>query len=138
MTKRSFDVRDVLTVTTGMMLSKKGMSGLYDILNYLTGSDLCTHQLPRAAEEAEPHIFKQVPELDSLEMKLAVRELLSTLNTTTSKNEAIDNWVLKLINGDYGITVDEMIELEPLPTGAYMSLEPIDELELMTDNSITF
>lgn len=138
MTKRSFDVRDVLTVTTGCMISKEGTSGLYDILNYLTQSNLYTHQLPRAADRCIPHIFKQVPELDSLEMKLAVGELMSTLNTTTSKNEAIDSWVLRLTNGDYGITVDEMIELEPLPTGAYMSLEPIDELELMTDNSITF
>jgi hypothetical protein len=37
------------------------MGGIYDILNFLTGSELFTHQLPRALTRCLPWILQQHP-----------------------------------------------------------------------------
>lgn len=54
-------ISDVLTVTTGILVSTRHMEGVYDTLDYLTGSQLFTHQLPKAAEIAKPYLFEQHP-----------------------------------------------------------------------------
>lgn len=58
-----FHISDVLSVTTGHLVSSRGMEGVYDILNFLTGDDLYTHQLPRAMRECEPWLRTQFPRL---------------------------------------------------------------------------
>lgn len=64
MTKtRSFHIGDVLSITTGFLVSPRRMEGVYDILNFLTADDLFTHQLPRAAKECRPSILEQFPQL---------------------------------------------------------------------------
>jgi hypothetical protein len=57
----TFPLADVLTVTTGRLLSHDHMDGLYRILNYLTGDNLMTHQLGRAAETCRPALIRQHP-----------------------------------------------------------------------------
>lgn len=58
-TPRAFPLADVLTVTTGRLLSHRHVAGLYEILNFLTGDDLMTHQLGRATEACRPSIVAQ-------------------------------------------------------------------------------
>lgn len=58
-----FHISDVLTITTGRLLSNRHMEGAYDIWNFMTGDSLYTHQLPRAARECEPWLQKQFPQL---------------------------------------------------------------------------
>ena len=48
---RDFHIGDILSVTTGRLVSPRRMDGVYDILNFMTGDNLFTHQLPRAARE---------------------------------------------------------------------------------------
>lgn len=60
---RLFPLADILSVTTGRMLSRDHMAGVYRILNYLTGDDLFTHQLPRAVEACGPVLLEQLPQL---------------------------------------------------------------------------
>ena len=50
---KTFDLGTVLTVTTGRLLTDIG--NLYEILNFMTGDDLMTHQLPRATEACKNH-----------------------------------------------------------------------------------
>jgi len=57
---RKFHISDILTVTTGKMVSVHNVEGLYDILNYMTEDNLYTHQLPRAMEECEPYLKKTI------------------------------------------------------------------------------
>jgi len=64
---RDFDLADVLSITTGRLLSHDGMGGVYRILNHLTGDDLMTHQLPRAAETCRPALRAQHPFLTDLQ-----------------------------------------------------------------------
>ena len=60
---KTFHISDVLSVTTGRLVSSRHMEGIYEILNFLTGDDLLTHQLPRAIKECEPWLRTQFPKL---------------------------------------------------------------------------
>lgn len=60
---KDFHLGDVLSITTGVLVSFRSMEGIYDILNFMTGDDLFTHQLPRATDECKPHLLEQFPEL---------------------------------------------------------------------------
>lgn len=82
-----FEIGDILSVTTGHLLSRRHMDGIYDILNFMSGDNLFTHQLPRVCREATPVILRQHPQLaavgeaevqgitpENLEERLAVFE----------------------------------------------------------------
>jgi hypothetical protein len=58
-----YHISDVLTVTTGRLVSNRHIDSVYDILNFLTGDELFTHQLPRASRECEPWLKAQYPQL---------------------------------------------------------------------------
>ena len=60
---RDFDLSDILSVTTGRLVSSRHIEGVYDILNFLTGSELFTHQLPRAMTRCRPWVLQQHPSL---------------------------------------------------------------------------
>jgi len=62
-TPREFDLADILSITTGRLLSHRHMDGVYEILNYLTGDNLYTHQLPRAALACRGPLLEQHPRL---------------------------------------------------------------------------
>jgi hypothetical protein len=64
--EREFALGDVLSVTTGRLVSS--MSGVWDVLNFMTGDDLCTHALPRAAQECRPALFARHPWLSAVEV----------------------------------------------------------------------
>jgi hypothetical protein len=107
---QDYDLGDILTVTTGRLISERGMKGVYDILNYMTGQSLFTHQLPRASKIAGPDILRQHPQLAAVE--------LGEVNA--------ENWREKLqaLVAEYGQT----LPITPLPTGAYAPADPIAEL----------
>ncbi len=63
MGNKNFHIGDVLSITTGCLVSPRKMEGVYDILNFMTGDNLFTHQLPRASDECKPYLFKQYPQL---------------------------------------------------------------------------
>ncbi len=63
---KEFDIGAVLSVTTGRLLCPIG--GVYDILNYMTGENLYTHQLPRVSKEASPVILARHPHLAAIEI----------------------------------------------------------------------
>lgn len=60
---RTFPLADVLSVTTEKLLSRRHMDGIYDILSYMTGQSLFTHQLPDACVKAKPALLAQHPQL---------------------------------------------------------------------------
>ncbi len=67
--QRKFDLGDVLSVTTGRLLCPvtarrtHPIDGVYDILGYMTGESLMTHQLPRVCKEAAPVLLALYPSL---------------------------------------------------------------------------
>jgi hypothetical protein len=63
---REFSLSDILSVTTERLLSRRHMDGIYDILGYMTGDSLMTHQLPRANDACKPVLLLQHPQLDGV------------------------------------------------------------------------
>lgn len=61
MTARTFSIGAVLSVTSGRLLAEIG--DVHELLDFMTGDTLMTHQLPRASDEAAPEILRQHPDL---------------------------------------------------------------------------
>jgi len=62
-----FHLGDILSITTGRVVSPDRIGGIYNILNFMTGDDLFTHQLPRASDECRPALLAQHPDLAAVE-----------------------------------------------------------------------
>lgn len=115
---RQFPLGAVLTVTTGIVLCQ--VDGIYEILNYLTGDDLFTHQLPRASEECRDPLLAQHPRL----AEIVVPKGLNTF-------ERVDAWLSEQAK-KYGALID----LEPVAAEDHTRIDPLTELEQMTDKPI--
>lgn len=61
METKEFPACDVLSVVTGRLVGK--MAGVYEVLNWMTGESLFTHQLPRVGDEARPVLVAAHPDL---------------------------------------------------------------------------
>lgn len=117
MDARQFHIGDILSITTGMLVSPRLIAGVYDILNHMTGENLFTHQLPRACEICKPELLKQHPQLADV----AASEI-------TQKN--FTAWVNERIK-QFGETLPVM----PLPAGKYEVKDAFSELAEMAPNA---
>ncbi|MFZ3473103.1 hypothetical protein ACODT3_10785 [Streptomyces sp. 4.24] len=63
---RMIPLADVLSVTTGRLLSRRHVDGIYDLLRHMTGQDVYTHQLGKIADACMPDLVKQHPFLADL------------------------------------------------------------------------
>lgn len=137
MSTKEFHLGDVLSITTGRLVSPRHMDGVYEILNFMTGEDLFTHQLPRASDECKPFLIEQFPQLATPEMDFAVAELVEMLKTPSGKaesNKLILGWLSKLTSGKYGVRCEEKYNVKPLPKNAHEVKDPIAEaVEMMGD-----
>lgn len=107
---RQFHLGDVLSVTTGRLLSPNGIAGVYAILNFMTGDTVFTHQLGRFADECKPYLLKQHPGLAAVDHSEV---------TSDYWNAWLTDQVLKF---------GEQLEVQPLPEGEHYYIEPISEL----------
>jgi len=58
-TTKEFATADVLSTVTGRLMGQ--MSGIYEVLNWMTGESVFTHQLPRISKEARPVLVAAHP-----------------------------------------------------------------------------
>ena len=109
MKTKKFHLGDVLSITTGRLVSPRHIDGVYDILNFMTGDNLFTSQLPRASDECKSHLLEQFPQLAEVDA--------STVNT-----ENHVQWLAEQV-AKYG----EEFEVKPIPKGAHQFKNPIAE-----------
>jgi len=109
MQTKKFHLGDILSITTGRLVSPRHMDGVYEILNFLTGDNLLTHQLPRASHECKPYLLQQFPQLAEVDA--------SSVNTENYKQ-----WLSEQV-AKYG----EEFEVKPIPKGAHQFKDPIVE-----------
>lgn len=64
MTARTVPLGAILSITTGRLLADFG--DVHELLDFMTGDTLFTHQLPRAMDEAAPRILEQHPDLSAV------------------------------------------------------------------------
>lgn len=114
---KTFPTAVVLSAITGRLLCDIG--GVYEVLNWMTGESVYTHQIPRIGREAEPVILAAHPHL-----REAVRE--AALVNTENWQEWRDRWLLR-----YGpeIAVPKMTAAE------HKAIDPIAELHAMAPNA---
>ena len=111
-----FHIGDVLSVTTGKLLSRGGIGACYKILNYMTGDELHTHQLPRAVHASGPAILEQYPQLAN--------------ETGKGIDEQNIDAYLTAMEAKFG----EMLELKPLDN--YEKKNPVQELMDMGHSAV--
>lgn len=58
---KEFATCDVLSTVTGVLIGNIG--GVYEVLNWMTGESVFTHQLPRISREARPVLVAAHPAL---------------------------------------------------------------------------
>lgn len=96
---KQFPLRVVLTASTGRLLTKargphdNGIGDLYEILNWMTGDNLFTHQLPRAGDACKPVLLAAFPELAKANDAL---NLLDQGLEMRESNEAIEHWLTQI------------------------------------------
>jgi hypothetical protein len=109
---KAFHIGDVLSITTGKLVAKQGISGVYDILDFMTGESLMTHQLPRAADHAKVYLWRQFPQLIEV-----------TAPAKFEDEEHVWSWLAHQ-EELFGST----FEVAPLPEDVYDVQDPIAEL----------
>ena len=112
-TVREFDLGDVLSITTGRLVSPRHIDGVYDILNHIMGCKHWTHQLGRAAEQAKPWILEQHPQL-------------AEVDCSACTTETWQGWLAWQVE-HFG----ERLAIRPLPGEYAERHDPLRELEEM-------
>lgn len=127
---KDFHISDIISVTTGRLVSSRHIEGIYDILNFMTEDNLFTHQLPRAMKDCEPSLRRQFPQLfpDQPVMSKCLQELDNQREGINGKDltKAINEWV-ECVRITFGLP--EHLQVEPLHTGEHQEIDPIQELE---------
>lgn len=107
-----FETDIIVSASTDRLLCE--MDEIYKILNFLTGDNLFTHQLPRAMRKCKEHLETQLP-------------WLRTLDTTEDRTmEAWNAWLLEI-----ELTHGKEHDIQPLPPGTWFHINPVLEAEHM-------
>lgn len=114
MPTRSVPLADILTMTTGRLLSPRHMDAVYELANWMTGDNLMTHQLPRAADACRPELLRQHPQLEGVEppADADVPDLMT--------------WLVG-VEREHG----EHLPVAPLPPSAWERRDAVEELRDM-------
>jgi hypothetical protein len=112
---RTFHLGDILSVTTGRLVSPRHIGGIHELLDYMTTDRLLTHQLPRAMDECASALLAQHPGL-------------STVDTPEpfAGVEQILDWLAEQIQ-----RFGETLPVEPLAIGQHRYIDPLTELKTM-------
>ncbi len=132
---KNYHIGDVLSVTTGRLVAQRHIGAVYDILNFLTGDDLYTHQIPRAMTECEPWLATQFPTLmkDAPEMQPHLERLTATLEGMTKETAPglVAAWV-ESVREAFGLP--EMLPVYEMGADMHPPIDPLEELRAMAPN----
>jgi hypothetical protein len=128
-----FHISDVLSVTTGRLVASRHMEGVYDILDFLTGDQLFTHQLPRAERECTPWMRSQFPRLFPEEPIIAqalldLDALMTEGDTREERGAKIDQRVERL---RLALELPEMLPVYEMGADMHTHIDPFEEAQAM-------
>lgn len=106
----------VISVASGRLCCND-IGDVYKLLNYMTGEDVYTHQLPRACDACFPCLAKQFPWLTGCREEI--------------NGENYEEWTEAAV-GRHGETLD----VEPLKNGEFKHVDPLKELVSMRGRRI--
>ena len=113
MQTKEFATCDVLSTVTGRLVGK--MDGIYQVLNWMTGESVFTHQIPRIGREATPVLVAAHP---------ALQQAVDEAEQVTRENwkEWLQTW-----EDRYGPT----ISVPKLGADTHERIDPMSELAEM-------
>jgi len=129
-----FHISDVLTITTGRLVSSRHIDGAYALLNFLTGDEIFTHQIPRAMRECKPWMRSMFPNLmdDSNGMPARLADLDERIKSVKQDSEHVGTvvaaWVEEL---RLSLGLPEMLPVYELGADIHTRIDPIEEAEAM-------
>lgn len=107
---KDFHISDILTVTTGKLVSSRHMAGIYDVLEWMTGGPVWTHQIPRIGREAKPVLLAAHPQLAEADCEGVTPENI---------NDRIVGWVAQF---------GETLPVPRMGADQHERVDPISEL----------
>lgn len=121
---KTFHLGALLTVATGLTLTP--LQELRELLEYLTGIPVFTHQIGRVAREVRPHLLLQQPQLASDDLQFEVLKLQAMLAECegADRKYLVMGWLIQQT-----LTYGENLPVQPLPAGTWIVGNPIAELE---------
>lgn len=103
---KMFHIGDVLSVSTGLVVSPRGMNGVYDILSFMTKDPgISTIGLAAVADSCKEAIHIQYPLLANI--------ITPNFNTAVFKEKAISDWVESM-----ALSFGTELEIRPLDNPA--------------------
>jgi hypothetical protein len=129
--KRTFGIESVLSVTTGRLACP--IEDLCDILKFLTGDKLMTHQRPRVQRECSPWLLWWFPVLEQVttwELDQLLEECKMPRDPPGTPEEACRYWIDIQVSKQKG-KLPRMFELEPIPQDDHEHRDPLAELAEM-------
>lgn len=111
---RAFHLGDILSVTTERLVAPGGIAALHELLDYMVGEPLFTHQLPRANDECKPELLRQHPFL----IEVIAPEFVDEAHVWRWLAEQVERWGLRF-------------EVAPLNPSDHTSIDPLAELRMM-------
>ena len=103
---------DVIISVAAGRLCCKDIGDVYKLIQYMTGEDIMTHQLPRACDACFPCLAKQFPWLENCRDEI--------------NGENYKQWTDEKVM-QHGTS----LPVSPLPEGAFEHMDPIAELIAM-------
>jgi hypothetical protein len=112
--ERTFHLGDILTITTGLLVAPGHMSAVHELLDFMTGDTLFTHQLPRAADECKPALMAQHPDLAAVQVP-----------DEFDGKEHVDRWLAEQVRrfGEYRAVT-------PLAPEEHTRINPLAEMRM--------
>lgn len=110
---REFHIGDILSITTSRLVSPRHIDGVYDILNFMTGDNLFTQQLPRASDECKGPLLEQHPDLAAVEVP----------EDFGGSREAVDAWLDAQV-ARFG----EYLPVAPLAEADHTRMDPFTKM----------
>lgn len=138
MTSRQFHISDVLSITTGRLVSARHMDGIYDILSFLTGDSIYTHQIPRVMREVKPWLRQQYPLLfpENPPVKALLDGLTASLAEFPGDQTIIAGFVDAVRHqARFPEVVPEFLPVSELSAGMYTRIDPIEEAGAMVGDA---
>lgn len=96
MNSREFHLSDILSITTGRLVSTRHMDGVYDILNYMGNDNYTTMALPIASDKYKPMLEEKYPHLTSQALSKQLKELDQALKITNDSHQTVNQWIDKM------------------------------------------
>lgn len=112
---KQFHIGDVLSITSDKLISLDHIGGVYNILGWMVGEDLMTHQLPRVSRECEPFLREQHPELSAVDVP----------DTINSKESALA--FLETLYPRFG----QFVAVAKVPDVEHTPIDPIAEIKMI-------